>query len=312
MVNRILTALLSRLLALIVAGGAGLAHDVSPISILLRPAAEDYVYVFDPTGCKATITARSTAPGLVKVYAVHMGTGNVIQGTTNGASATVPGRVDQVFLVRAEPGISVVASAAIEVCWVGEGGLCNENNCSPYAPKIVAVQVDPDPLSIGHAIHSGIVGDPISSDDGEVFLAEEADLDLGGPMGLAFRRTYSSRWLADGVSAGALGANWRHGFDWSLASTGHNVEITTPTGRVIRFQRTFFDPAWKLALYDDIPFQLADSGADKRLGDPTSGLIRTFDANGRLTRIEDGHGNVHTLSYVLAGSPRRATGSGAR
>jgi RHS repeat-associated protein len=48
----------------------------------------------------------------------------------------------------------------------------------------------------------------------------------------------------------------------------------------------------------DVPYQLAGSTTGYVLGDPVSQRLYTFDTNGVLTAIADGHGNTHTLNYA--------------
>jgi YD repeat-containing protein len=58
---------------------------------------------------------------------------------------------------------------------------------------------------------------------------------------------------------------------------------------------------WTLTTPLDVPFQLAEDGSNFVLADPRSQRLHTFDAGGRLTRIEDGHGNAHSLTYDGSG-----------
>ncbi len=279
---------------------AARAHDVFPTTpIKLRPGGEDYIYVADQGTCPATITVTSPNPGAVKVFSVNMNTGAVNFGS--GASASVPNRVDQVFLLRADASVTTSVQVSVQVCWVGSdfpNAPCNENNCNPFVPHIVNVVVDPAAATSGASLNSGVVGDPVQTARGELFLPLAPDLDLGGPLALEFRRYYASRLALEGAASSTLGPGWLHNFAWRLVSTGNNVEVTDDTGRVIRFERRYLATNWSLAVAEDIPYQLIASGPGFALADPLTGLRRVFDATGKLTSVSDGKGNTHTLSYV--------------
>ncbi|MBL8841097.1 MAG: RHS repeat protein [Planctomycetes bacterium] len=293
----------SAALALAFLAAPAAAHDVSPNSLQLRPGAAAYVFVVDPTTCAADITAKSSNAAVAKVYALDMNQqdGSLLPG--NGTTVTVQDRVDQVFVVVAEAGISSTQSASIEVCWVGvdfgKAGPCQENNCSPYAPHVVALTVQPDAENFGNAPFAGLAGDPIATATGELWIDEPQDLLLRGPLPLSFARRYSSRFVADGLTATRLGPGWRHSFDWSLADLGEAVEVTGADGRQLRFERGPFDAAWELVKGSDLPFALIDATPSGFvLRDPVAALLRTFDSSGRMTRIADGKGNELALAYA--------------
>jgi RHS repeat-associated protein len=140
-------------------------------------------------------------------------------------------------------------------------------------------------------------GDPISTFTGELANQLPADLDLGGPMPLRFARYYASMLKREGLVAGRLGDNWLHNFEWSLTTTPSNtVRVVNHQGRRLEFTNT----AGGLVLVglQETPFQLVASGGNYVLGDPRSQRLYTFDSSGKLTQIEDGHGNAHTLTYA--------------
>jgi YD repeat-containing protein len=290
--------LLLRAAALVVAALSARAHDVFPAAITLRPGGEDFVYVADQGTCPASITITSLNPSAVKVFSINMSTGAVNSG--NGTTATVNNRVDQVFVVRAVPGLTIPAASTLQVCWVGAdfpGGFCNENNCAPFVPHLVPVTVEPLPANAGANLSAALAGDPIETNRGEFVAAIKADFDLGGVLPLDFRRYYSSRIASEGNNTSTLGPGWLHNYSWKLESTGNNVEVATDTGRVLRFERDFQATDWSLALVDDIPYQLIENVSVFTLADPLDGVRRTFDSNGRLTSVSDGRGNAHTLTY---------------
>lgn len=297
--RRTLARTAARLSAVCLLAAAAAAHDVVPMSLTLRPGGEDFVYVADAFTCHADITITSLDPNYVEVYALDMSNYSTKPGT--GQSATAPNRIDQVFLVRAKPSAPAPLLAVVSVCWVGVGkdtlgNDCTEDNCP--AGHLVPVFVEANPLSADGLLSSGIARDPVDTATGELFEEQAPDLDLGGPMPLVFARYYASRLSSEGNATSTLGPNWTHGFAWRLVQTGWNVEVRTDRGRVIRFEKGFAATAWSLVLYEDIPYQLVQSGGGWKLLDPRDGTIRTFDSAGKLTTVEDGHGNAHTLSYA--------------
>jgi YD repeat-containing protein len=278
-----------------------LAHNVFPNAVQLRPGGEDYFFVVDQGVCPATITVRSTNPSLVQVFAVNMSTGAVQSG--DGTTASTPNRIDQVFLVRAAANVAAAQATTIEVCWVGSNfpaPPCNENNCNPYSPHIVQVQVEPDAGTSGATLSSSFFGDPVNAATGEFVLFEPFDFDLGGPLPLRFGRYYASRLVAEGNHSSTLGPNWLHSFAWRLVRTGNNLEVYSNTGRVIRFEKRYLATSWSLVGADDAPYRIAEAGAGFSLADTLAALVYSFDSQGRLTRVEDGRGAAHTLGYTGA------------
>lgn len=293
------------------AGAAG-AHEVLPFSLNLRPGGSDYIAVVDLGGCPATIQAVSSDPGLLKVYAVDMFTGAIQSG--DGATAVAFDTVSQLFLVQASVANLEPGTEWIEICWVGSDfpdPPCDENNCSPYDPHLVPVFIDPMPLTSGASLWSGFARDPVNAATGELVLAESADLDLGGPIPVCFERFYASRQAAEGNVVSALGPGWAHNYDWRLVqSTSFALEVITPTGRVLPFVRGAFDGVWSLAVAKDVPYRLTPFGGGFRLGDPVTGLVYRFDAQGRLDRIIDANGNALTITHGADGPTLIADGLG--
>lgn len=294
-------------LAFAIAGAApsASAHLVFPDFIELRTGGKDLVYVSDCCDCAADITVSSPS-GLELIHQIDMQTGAIINDPDGDqTSVTVANRVDQWFLITAAGPVDVPAVSELQVCWVGVDfpgpGNCLENNCGegdqfpiPVVHNTTVVTDDALPSAWDYI-------DPVNTKTGELFLPYERWLSLGGPMLLDFETYYASRLAADAVHPSALGSNWRHPFDWRLRRTGFGVEIFTPKGRVIRFEKGPFDAEWSLVLYDDIPYQLVESGVFFVLADPVDGRMYTFDPAGKLTRIADQNGNALTLFYT--GSP---------
>jgi len=272
------------------------AHTVFPlIPIVLRPGGEDVITVADQATCAAAITVTTGDASLVRVYAIDMQTGEILDG--DGLTATVTA-VYQAFLVEATDN-EFAGTTAVRVCWTGvdfPNPPCNENNCP--AGVLVTVEKRTDPQPLGANPFSGIAKDPVDTRTGGLSEGPIPIFSLGGPMGLAWSIQYDSRFVTEPAFQNTMGPNWRHSLDWRLTTTGFNKEILCPDGRVIRFEKPFLATAWSLAVYEDVPFQLVESGLFFRLADPRSNWIYTFlGSSGVLTKIEDGKGNSLTLTY---------------
>jgi len=143
----------------------------------------------------------------------------------------------------------------------------------------------------------GRAGDPVSTASGEYFGTEAVDLDLGGPMPLMFARYVASGLVADGQADGNLGQNRLHSFASKIVTVVPAlVQVILPAGRVLMFQKV--GAKWTLLKPLDVPYILAESGANMLLGDPHTKRIWTYNSGGQLVKIEDGKGNAHTLSYT--------------
>ncbi|MDJ0652555.1 MAG: DUF6531 domain-containing protein [Xanthomonadales bacterium] len=153
---------------------------------------------------------------------------------------------------------------------------------------------DCDPRTTADTANSGSDGDPVNTFSGELYNSFDPDLDLGGPIPVRFERYYASGLEAAGRS-GRLGANWRHGFEWTFADGGNFVEIISPRGRLIRF----VDDAgqWRLDGPRDILYQLVSEPGGWVLGDPQSERLYVFGLSLNLDVILDGNGNALSLSY---------------
>ena len=153
----------------------------------------------------------------------------------------------------------------------------------------------PSSLSAYNGFFFGTVGHPISTFTGELFDLLPVDLVINGPMPLVFQRYYASLLKSDGKIAGALGDNWLHTYEMTLHNSNTVVEVVNNRGRVL----TFTNNAGNYTLLGkrEVPFQLVQTNATFILADPTLRRLFTFDAAGKLTKVEDGKGNAHTLSY---------------
>ena len=151
----------------------------------------------------------------------------------------------------------------------------------------------PSANSSGNHKQSVASNDPVNTRAGEL-VASKVDLNLRGPMPLMFARYYAAQLATDGNLTSALGANWLTNFDAKLTTTTDTATVVMTDGRVLSFTKT--NNAWLLASPLDLPFQIVQAGAGFVLGDPRSQRMWTFDAAGKLAKVEDGRGNAHTLN----------------
>ncbi len=159
--------------------------------------------------------------------------------------------------------------------------------------------------STGNDRTAGSDQDPVNTFSGELYSDETRDLDLGGPMPLYFQRYYGS-FLRRSHVLGDLGNNWLHNFDAGLVWNGNTVTYISNKGRVTRFLKDLESGIWTQTSNTDTPYQpIIAVNQDVTLYDPIDKRIYTFDFTtssllaGKLVRIEDGKGNLHTLSYDL-------------
>lgn len=151
------------------------------------------------------------------------------------------------------------------------------------------------------------IADPVNSRSGGYESDEPVGLALGGPMPLEFVVDYDSRRVAEGIAAGAMGANRRHNFEWKLEKELEYfgvetkplaVKVTTDRGRVIRFSRRTTSDKWTQVGRTDTVFGLMEEEGIFYFFTPGEQRVLVFDATGKLTKITDGRGNTHTLSYA--------------
>jgi RHS repeat-associated protein len=161
----------------------------------------------------------------------------------------------------------------------------------------VNIFVLPNPSTQAANTDNAEAGDPVNTRSGEYYAVEGVDMDLGGPMPLFFARYNGSRLAADGRTASSFGANRLHQFESRLVYPGaRHVDIITNRGRVVSFVKS--GKTWALTRSLDVPYRLVESGTTFILGDPQTQQMWTYDAaTGRLLKIEDGRGNVHTLTW---------------
>ncbi len=160
------------------------------------------------------------------------------------------------------------------------------------SPPVAAVGDTPADFEQG-----GTDADPVSTFTGDLFNQFSADFNLGGPMPLLFSRYYSSALVNAGVG-GPIGDNWRHFYEWTLTNIGNDIDIVNHHGRLIEFTNN--GSTWDLAGKTDVAYQLAEGIGQFTLLDPRNGRQYSFSSSGLLISIEDGKGNVHSLSYDTA------------
>lgn len=141
---------------------------------------------------------------------------------------------------------------------------------------------------------SGFGADPVNLFLGEYITTQVPDLVLAGSLPLQFQRTYASA-LEDGRVRPPLGRGWRHSFDFALRPGVDTISISMNDGRLVAFKRN--GTQWDLNGNSDVAFQLSKNGNEYAFADPRGNLLYVFDTFGKLSRIEDGKGNVLTLTY---------------
>lgn len=159
------------------------------------------------------------------------------------------------------------------------------------------VNVIPGPGTVAQNPFVGIGGDPVSTKTGEYFGNEGTDLDLGGPMPLAFSRYVASKLASDGFVQANLGSNRSHNFASRMITVTPVIkQVVLPSGAVLKFDKS--GTKWVLSHPLDTPYQLVETAGNFLLGNPETKHIWTYDNTGKLTKIEDGKGNEHTLTYT--------------
>jgi YD repeat-containing protein len=181
---------------------------------------------------------------------------------------------------------------------------------APYTITLnVQVGTPAAPLTSGETLNAGDFVEPVSTATGEMFGHDEtADLNLGGPVGLEFRRYYAS-YLGSNKVPSALGTNWMHNFDVSLAVSGTSAAVTLFRGKTVTFSQS--NNVWTLSSNEQRPYQLAAvTGGGYQFLDPTSNLIYSFGSTGALTSFQDRNGNTITVTQGANGPTLVSDGLG--
>ncbi|MBL4821628.1 MAG: RHS repeat protein, partial [Gammaproteobacteria bacterium] len=265
------------------------AHGINPPELTLVYGADETAtfVVEDDYTCSATISVQSEHESVVTV-SPGSGTGISVEFTI-----TVVG----------------IGETEISIGWVGEDFPdeegCNENTMglTRSLPIEVIASGSAEEDGSGNFLQSGTAQDPINTFTGELYSEKVRDLDLGGPMPLYFERYYSS-YLRRSFILGDLGSNWRHNFDARLFRSGNTIKYITAEGRVTNFHQDLQSGDWDQLTNTDTPYQLSVvPGEDILVYDPTDERVYTFDFTtnniiaGKLSKVEDGHGNFHIVNY---------------
>ncbi len=148
------------------------------------------------------------------------------------------------------------------------------------------------------ATNAQAAGEPVSTATGELYEPGiPADLRLGGPLPLEFRRYYGSLLAANGAS-GALGNNWMHNFQITLVLTPPFAEVVLPGAKTLLFQQS--GTSWQPLTQESVSYQLV-SGANNsyQFLDSRTNLIYTFSGTSGtigVSSIQDRHGNTLTVT----------------
>ena len=149
--------------------------------------------------------------------------------------------------------------------------------------------------------------DPISTANGAVTLGPVTDLSLGGPLPLSFRRSYTS-FLGGGFGYQPIGFSWMTNFDMYLAVSGNVALVAQEGGGSTSFQ--LINGAYQTVSPPRLAYQLIKTATSYRFLNPANNLVYSFDALGRLSRIEDRNGNALTVAQSVNGPTLVADGLG--
>jgi RHS repeat-associated protein len=149
--------------------------------------------------------------------------------------------------------------------------------------------------------------DPISTANGAVTLGPVTDLSLGGPLPLSFRRSYTS-FLGGGFGFVPIGFSWMTSFDMYLSVSGNIALVAQEGGGSTSFQLT--NGTYQTVSPARLAYQLIKTTTGYRFLNPATRLIYTFDAQGRLIRIEDRNGNALSITQGPQGPTQVSDGLG--
>jgi RHS repeat-associated protein len=162
--------------------------------------------------------------------------------------------------------------------------------------------------TLGMRDSSAVVGDPVSTATGELYDTF-VDLDVGGPMRLAFARYYSSVLNESGMQS-ALGANWMHIFDQTVEVSGNTATILLFVGKRLDFTRASATAAWQLVDKVSTGYHLISDAAGLHLLSYASNNVFHFNTAGQLIKVEDRNGNALTVTPGPFGPTQVADGLG--
>ena len=145
-------------------------------------------------------------------------------------------------------------------------------------------------------------GEPVQAATGEYFTEPQVDINLGGPLPLAFIRSYASRLTTEGAVQSSLGDNWMHNIDLKLNNiTSDSLDVVYLLGKIIPFQESGND--WSLKNSEEVIYQLKeDTSGDFYLMVPGQNLVYHFSGTtGYLTEIKDRNENTLTITRDTSG-----------
>lgn len=270
--------------------------SIDPTYVALRPGAIRDVTVGDEECGFTVVRAHSSNPDRIKVYA-RDADGNLVPG--DGETAEVTGMTPAVFALVGEEDVQPSEYVPVKFCWTDESP-CEDDFCEdfPDGGFTITSFLYGDPTTFAGNPGAALAVDPIHTGTGEFVMPPTTLLDLG-PVDFAVY--YANGIRTDNNFVSKLGSSWSHSYDWSLdllEFTESVVEIYTPAGEIIRFEKGPFDDDYVLRPYDHVPYQLARSGDDFILADPFEQTLYRFEPTGALTSITDRHGNQISLTYV--------------
>jgi RHS repeat-associated protein len=276
LLRRALLALAAALLGPVVTGQLPRAHaHTHPNEITVQVNESVSFEVVDPGTCSAFVSASVQDTALATITP-DFGTGISVEFTVTAKGT--PGETN------------------IIVSWVGEdvggAGPCQEVS-GPVAIKLVVTAL-PQDQSTASRPTSGRTGDPVDTFNGELYFHEPPDLDLGGDLPLRFQRYYASR-LRLWFIVGDMGDNWRHSFEWRINNNGTVLHLTNERGKVAKYLKMGAD--WVLQNNVDTPYVVESVATAFQVSDPSTNLLYSFDAAGKLTEIADGKGATLLLTY---------------
>ncbi len=147
----------------------------------------------------------------------------------------------------------------------------------------------------GHGASTVSKGDPVDVATGRVYTVPATDLELPGPLTLAFTRRYTSGARERDVG---LGFGWAFSLGWSITVRRRTLDVWNGNGIAV----TFDDVAPGESIVGNEGFLLRRE-ADGFLLDAGDDLIRVFrepQEDGhvyRLTEVRDANGNTISLRY---------------
>lgn len=130
-----------------------------------------------------------------------------------------------------------------------------------------------------------LFGDPVSTSTGRFVFDAPADLEFAASPLLRFSRRYDGGQMDAGFAPG-IGHNWQHSFSAQLIRGIDHVEVFMHDGRVLGFTKD--NGVWKSNNTTTVAKLSEQQGALWMVTDVSHHMQYTFNANGRLVKIDDG------------------------